>query len=221
MRALSERTPDVDPRLTRGRLWLLALASLLAPSVMMIQHLRHEAGDLNVAGDLPVLIGASAALFLLVVVRIAGLVRKQEQSAARERALRGAGTALVTATNRDGIAATLQAARSIAGETAVIRVLVSEEGEDYGRRGRRRRREDVVGVTLPLSILPQWKRDRLKTHRSIEVAVTSPRSPSRSGSHRVGVPVGRPLFMKDELRGSSSWGAAPRFRGRTGTPSRH
>ena len=53
------RRPEVDG----GRLWLLALASLLAPSVMMIQHLRHEA-DLR---DLPVLIGASAALFLLVV----------------------------------------------------------------------------------------------------------------------------------------------------------
>ena len=51
---------------SRGRLWLLALASLLAPSVMMIQL------SADVAGDLPVLIGASAALFLLVVVRIAG-----------------------------------------------------------------------------------------------------------------------------------------------------
>ena len=64
------------------------------------------------------LIGAAGVLFLLVVMRIAGLVRKQEQSAIRERALRGAGTALVTATNREGIyEATLQAAHSIAGES--------------------------------------------------------------------------------------------------------
>ena len=42
MRVLSERTPDNEPRLSRGRLWLLALASLLAPSVMMIQHLRRR-----------------------------------------------------------------------------------------------------------------------------------------------------------------------------------
>jgi diguanylate cyclase (GGDEF)-like protein/PAS domain S-box-containing protein len=197
MRALSERTPDNEPRLSRGRLWLLAFASLLAPSVMMIQHLR------NVAGDLPVLIGASAALFLLVVVRIAGLVRKQEQSTVRERALRGAGTALVTATNRDGIyAATLQAARSIAGESSVIRVLVCEEGEDYTVVAAAGGREDVVGFTLSLSILPQWKRDRLKTHRSYEVAV---------GESEIARPLGfpedslflmsGPLFMKDELRG--------------------
>ncbi len=197
MRALSERTPDNDPRLSRGRLSTLALASLLAPSVMMIQHLRNE------TEDLPVLIGAAAALFLLVVLRIAGLVRKQEQSAVRERALRGAGTALVTATNREGIyAATLQAARSIAGENAVIRVLVGEESEDYTVVAAVGGREDVVGVTVSLSILPQWKRDRLNTHRSYEVNVKE---------SEIAVPLGfppesefllsGPLFMKDELRG--------------------
>ncbi len=202
MRALSERTPDNEPRLSRGRLWLLALASLLAPSVMMIQYLR------GVAGDLPVLIGASAALFLLVVVRIAGLVRKQEQSAVRERALRGAGTALVTATNREGIyAATLQAARSIAGESSVIRVLVGEESEDYTVVAAAGGREDVVGVRLDLSILPQWKRDRLNTHRSYEVAVADAEL-----ADPLGFPpestflLSGPLFMKDELRGPARRG---------------
>jgi diguanylate cyclase (GGDEF)-like protein/PAS domain S-box-containing protein len=197
MRALSERTPDNEPHLSRGRLWLLALASLLAPSVMMIQYLR------GVAGDLPVLIGASAALFLLVVVRIAGLVRKQEQSAVRERALRGAGTALVTATNREGIyAATLQAARSIAGESSVIRVLVGEDSEEYTVVAAAGGREDVVGVSLDLSILPQWKRDRLNTHRSYEVAVADAEL-----ADPLGFPpestflLSGPLFMKDELRG--------------------
>jgi diguanylate cyclase (GGDEF)-like protein/PAS domain S-box-containing protein len=197
MRALSERTPDNEPRLSRGRLWLLALASLLAPSVMMIQHLR------SVAGDLPVLIGASAALFLLVVVRIAGLVRKQEQSAVRERALRGAGTALVTATNRAGIyAAMLQAARSIAGESSAIRVLVGEDAEAYTVVAAAGGREDVVGVTLSLSILPQWKRDRLNTHRSYEVVLQESEI-----AEPLGFPaeseflLSGPLFMKDELRG--------------------
>jgi diguanylate cyclase (GGDEF)-like protein/PAS domain S-box-containing protein len=202
MRALSERTPDAEPRLSRGRLTTLALASLLAPTVMMIQHLR-SADDVSATADLPVLIGASAALFLLVVVRIAGLVRKQEQSAVRERALRGAGTALVTATNREGIyAATLQAARSIAGESSVIRVLVGEDAEDYSVVAAAGGREDVVGSTLSLSILPQWKRDRLNTHRSYEVVVED---------SEIAGPLGfppesaflwsGPLFMKDELRG--------------------
>ena len=43
MSALSERTPDKRPGSRACRLWLLALASLLAPSVLMVQHLRERA----------------------------------------------------------------------------------------------------------------------------------------------------------------------------------
>jgi diguanylate cyclase (GGDEF)-like protein/PAS domain S-box-containing protein len=198
MRTLSERVVDVIPRLSRGRLTILALASLLAPSVMMIQHLR------NATEDLPVLIGAAGVLFLLVVMRIAGLVRKQEQSAIRERALRGAGTALVTATNREGIyEATLQAAHSIAGETSVIRVLVAEEAlEDFTVVAAEGGTEEVVGRTISLSTIRDWKRDRLRSHRSYEVPIheaelAGPLAlPEESNFLLSG-----PLFMKDELRG--------------------
>ena len=198
MRTLSERVVDVVPRLSRGRLTILALASLLAPSVMMIQHLR------NATEDLPVLIGAAGVLFLLVVMRIAGLVRKQEQSAIRERALRGAGTALVTATNREGIyEATLQAAHSIAGETSVIRVLVAEEAlEDFTVVAAEGGAEEVVGRTISLSTIRDWKRDRLRSHRSYEVPIQEAELaeplalPEESNFLLSG-----PLFMKDELRG--------------------
>ena len=201
MRGLSDRTVDVDPRLSKGRLGLLALASLLAPSVMMIQQLRH------VSGDLPVLIGASAALFLLVVVRIAGLVRKQEQSAMRERALRGAGTALVTATNREGIyAATLEAARSIAGESSAIRVLVSgvndESPSEFVVVAAAGANDNVVGRGVSLSMLPQWKRDRLRSHRSYEVPVVESEIAEVLGlAGECTFILNGPLFMKDELRG--------------------
>ena len=198
MRGLSERSPDVEPRLTRGRLWLLALASLLAPSVMMIQYLR------DLGGDLPVLIGASAALFLLVVLRIAGLVRKQEQSAVRERALRGAGTALVTATNREGIyAATLQAAGSIAGEGSVIRILASEGDRDaFTVVAATGGDEEVIGDTISLSLLTQWKRDRLRTHRSYEVPLHEAELAGPLGFPEESTTLlSGPLFMKDELRG--------------------
>ena len=198
MRTLSARVQDVDPKLSRGRLAILALASLLAPSVMMLQHLTRN------TADLPVLIGASGVLFLLVVMRISGLVRKQEQSAVRERALRGAGTALVTATNREGIyAAALQAATSIAGPGSVIRVLASDdEPERFSVVAASGGEEDVIRQTISLSILPSWKRDRLKSHRSYEV-------PSHEAelAGPLGFPqecttlLSGPLFMKDELRG--------------------
>ena len=42
-------------------------------------------------------------LFILAVVRMGGLVRQQAQSTLRERALREAGSALVTATGREQI----------------------------------------------------------------------------------------------------------------------
>jgi len=197
MRALSERVADVVPRLSRGRLVVLALASLLAPSVMMIQHLRDD------FADLPVLIGASAVLFLLVVMRIAGLVRKQEESAIRERALRGAGTALVTATNRDGIyAATLQAAGSIAGEGAAIRILVKDDDADEFSVVAASGDEDVVGRAVALSSLRGWKVDRLRSHRSYEVPVTQAEL-----AEPLELPedceylLNGPLFMKDDLRG--------------------
>lgn len=205
MRGLSERTADVDPRLSRPRLALLALASLLAPIVMMIQQVR------DAIGDLPVLIGASAALFLLVVVRIAGLVRKQEQAAVRERALRGAGTALVTATNRESIyAATLQASRSIAGQSSAIRILVSHETPDeFSVVAAGGGQEDTVGATMTLSILPQWKRDRLKSHRSYEVPVGEAELAEPLGlGAECAVLLNCPLFMKDELRGLLVVGSA-------------
>jgi diguanylate cyclase (GGDEF)-like protein/PAS domain S-box-containing protein len=198
MRTLSARVQDVDPRLGRGRLAILALASLLAPIVMMVQHLRGE------TGDLPVLIGASTVLFLLVVMRIAGLVRKQEQSATRERALRGAGTALVTATNRDGIyAAALQAGRSIAGESSVIRVLAGEDQpETFTVVAASGGEENVVGETVSLSILPSWKRDRLKSHRSYEVPAHEAELAQPLGfPSECTTLLSGPLFMKDELRG--------------------
>ncbi len=198
MRVLSERTPDVLPRLSRGRLTVLAFASLLAPGVMMIQHLRR------VPGDLPVLIGASVALFLLVVMRIAGLVRKQEQSAIRERALRGAGTALVTATNREGIyAATLQAAGSIAGEGSAIRVLVAEEaGGDFAVVAAAGGSDDAVGRAVSLSAFRNWKLERLRSHRSYEVPIADAElaEPLELPSE-CSFLVSNPLFMKDELQG--------------------
>jgi hypothetical protein len=50
-----------------------------------------------------VIIAASVVLFGLVVLRMAGLVRQQERSVARERTLGRAGASLVAATNRDQI----------------------------------------------------------------------------------------------------------------------
>jgi len=98
MRGLERPAADRDPKLTPLRLALLTCASLIAPAVELVHVL--DQGDM----DLVVIIGASAVLFGLVVLRMAGLVRQQERSVVRERALSGAGAALVAATSRDEIA---------------------------------------------------------------------------------------------------------------------
>src|SRR4051812_11326119 len=124
MRGLERPATDRDPKLTPFRLLLLTAASLIAPAVELVHVLRE--GDM----DLVVIIGASAVLFGLVVLRMAGLVRQQERSVARERTLSAAGAALVAATSREEIAAAaLDAIRSLAGDGAeALLCLVEDDG---------------------------------------------------------------------------------------------
>jgi diguanylate cyclase (GGDEF)-like protein/PAS domain S-box-containing protein len=123
MRELEQPAPERITRLTPLRLTLLTIASLIAPAVEATQEVRR--GNL----DLLVIIAASVVLFGLVVVRMAGLVRQQERSAARERTLGRAGASLVAATTRDQIhRAALSAARSIADQgSAVLLCIVDDE----------------------------------------------------------------------------------------------
>ena len=108
MRELEHAALDRQPRLTWSRLALLTAASLIAPGLLLAKELRR--GDV----DLVVIISASVVLFLLVVLRMAGLVRQRERSVARERALTSAGGTLVAAASRSEIVvAALQAVGSL------------------------------------------------------------------------------------------------------------
>ncbi|MEX0743240.1 MAG: EAL domain-containing protein [Actinomycetota bacterium] len=199
-RKLAEKAPDQDIRIPRGRLVLLGAASLIPQGVRAIQLLRGEATDLWVITI------STTALFVLVVLRMAGLVHRQEQSALREKALRNAGTALVTATNRESIyAATLEAASSLVGEDAGIRLLVAGDGDDadeFTVVAAAGGVEGIEGNTFNLSTLPQWKRQRLKSHRSYEVPVKEAELAGPLGMPaNAAFVLNAPLFMKEELRG--------------------
>ena len=105
MPVLSEPGPDPETRLTGQRLVLFAAAALAAPLALAVQEARGE------PVETPVVVGGSVVLFLLVLVRLAGFVRRHERAVARERILREAGAALVSALNRESIhAAALEAA---------------------------------------------------------------------------------------------------------------
>ena len=117
MGSLTERAPEQDDRIGWGRLVLLGSAALLPSLLRLIQDTRGQTIDETV------LIGATFVLFALVVLRMGGLARRQERDAARERALREAGAALVTATSRENIrAAAIAAVQSLVGNDALVRL---------------------------------------------------------------------------------------------------
>jgi diguanylate cyclase (GGDEF)-like protein/PAS domain S-box-containing protein len=122
MRTLEEPALDSRARLTPLRLGLLAGACLIAPGIRVYQEFGNP--------DVLVLIGASALLFLLVVARMANLVRQEERAASRELALRAAGVELVAAAGRDQVnEAAISAVLALVETPASVRlVLVDEEG---------------------------------------------------------------------------------------------
>jgi diguanylate cyclase (GGDEF)-like protein/PAS domain S-box-containing protein len=121
MRTLEEPALDSRTRLTPVRLGLLAGACLIAPGVRFYQAL----GD----PDVLVLIAASALLFLLVVARMAGLVRQEERTTTRELALRAAGVELVAAGGREQVnEAAISAVRALAGDQVAVRLVLRREG---------------------------------------------------------------------------------------------
>jgi len=122
MRTLEEPSQDLRTRLTKLRLALLAVACLIAPGIRIAQQFHDP--------DTLVVIIASAALFLLVVSRMAGLVRQEERAVSRELALREAGAELVAAASREQVhEAAISAVGELLGpETRARLVLFGENG---------------------------------------------------------------------------------------------
>ncbi len=82
MRRLGESGPQGSSQLTPLRLSLLACASLTVPLLIVVRRALGEHIDLYV------LTGAAAAMFSLVLLRMAGILRRHEEVTGREAALR-------------------------------------------------------------------------------------------------------------------------------------
>jgi diguanylate cyclase (GGDEF)-like protein/PAS domain S-box-containing protein len=204
VRLFSDRSTETKTRLSRTRLAALAVVSLTAPLTDAIIVSRYSTGTQRT--DQLVVIVASIVLFLLVIARMSGLVRQQEKSAGRERALREVGVALVTATNREAIHdAAIEAARALAGEDAAVRLCEEFDGgpDDFVVVAADGEASDVVGRRFSLDVLQHWKRQRLLDRDAYVV---------ESHESTIGVPLSlpqdvegsvlvAPLFMRDQLRG--------------------
>jgi diguanylate cyclase (GGDEF)-like protein/PAS domain S-box-containing protein len=197
MRTLADRVSEIDVKVSPARLAVLGLASLLAPLTQAIQSWRNQ------SVDLPVVLGATVTLFVLALVRMAGLVRTQQQSALREKALREAGAELVTATNREGIyAATLDAARALAGAGSTVRVCAALDDSDTFSVVAAVGGRDTRDSSFPISDIAEWKRERLLGRHSYQVLAyeSTLREPLGLEQDEGFVHVS-PLFIRDALRG--------------------
>lgn len=124
MRELSEPRMATPLRASYSRLRLLAVVSLIAPAVLLV---KAALGD---SVDAPVIAVVAAAMFLLVLTRMAGLVQAHGQAVAREQVLRKSAAELVAAPGRDEIhQATIAAVGElVAGHGEVVGISLSVPG---------------------------------------------------------------------------------------------
>jgi diguanylate cyclase (GGDEF)-like protein/PAS domain S-box-containing protein len=94
MAKLSEPAPVTEHRTSRARLVMLAGVSLIGPVVLIAEAANGH------SVDAPVVAAVAALMFLLVLVRMSGLVTVHQQAVARERVLRRAASELVAAPGR-------------------------------------------------------------------------------------------------------------------------
>jgi diguanylate cyclase (GGDEF)-like protein/PAS domain S-box-containing protein len=97
MRALSEPRPARAPSTSHARLVLLATVSLIAPGVLLVETALGKPVDASVIAVV------AGVMFLLVLMRMAGLVQAHQQAMSREKVLRQAAAELVAAPGRERI----------------------------------------------------------------------------------------------------------------------
>ena len=199
MAQLTERPQVRELRLSRRRLALLCGALLLVPGLLAVEIARD--GDRGV----PVLATGSVVMAVLILGRLAGLVRSKERKAARERTLRRAGAALVAATSRKEIEeAALTALASLVGEVGATRLAIANASENgltvtvaQGHRS-----GEAVGASVPFAHLPDAARVALFAHRIATVQDAPTLDLPAVGPDDVSHLVLVPLHTRGELSGA-------------------
>ncbi|MCL7425609.1 aminotransferase class I/II-fold pyridoxal phosphate-dependent enzyme [Streptomyces sp. YS415] len=127
------------------RLLILALATLIAPAILLHEAVR------DAAHDAAVIAAFSAVMFLLVILRLAVMVVAHRRAVARELALRGAAASLVSAAHRQDVNRACQAAvTTLLGPDVHHRTLVlpPEEVTDPALRKAHMTAPDALGPSL-------------------------------------------------------------------------
>ncbi len=184
MRQLVEPAPGPDERLGRSRLLLLTCSALTAPVLLLIR------GSSLATLDFYVLTVAAVILFALVLLRMTGVVHRNEEAARRETGLRLGGAGLVAAVTREDIYLTaLQTVASLADEEVVASMYIATERSD--RLAAVASSDAAVASLSPLCLddFPATVRSELEQHRAV-------------ASERLGkTEFLAPLFIRTELTG--------------------
>ncbi|HEY0535135.1 MAG TPA: bifunctional diguanylate cyclase/phosphodiesterase [Actinoplanes sp.] len=117
MTALSEPAPHSHSTdAGTQRIIFMACAALIAPAVLYVEYVNDKRTGIDPGGviDAPVIAGAAALMFLLVLLRVNGLALAQRRASARERALREAGESLfAAASEKDALLAVRHAVHTL------------------------------------------------------------------------------------------------------------
>jgi diguanylate cyclase (GGDEF)-like protein/PAS domain S-box-containing protein len=159
MGELDRPAPAATVKVTRTRFGvLLALASLMGPTVLAVQVARGE------RVDMAVIVGGSLLLFVLALLRMSGLVQalrttllKHQRSVSRETTLREAAAELVAATSQEGIhSAALDAALILTGrpDATAVRLAIGRGDELRVVAATKESAGELVGTTLETANLP-------------------------------------------------------------------
>jgi diguanylate cyclase (GGDEF)-like protein/PAS domain S-box-containing protein len=165
MRRLTEPSAARAVAFRPGRLVLLAGAALMPPAVLAVE----SAGGGRT--DVPLVVTGWVTVLLLVVARLGGLFRVQEQAVRRERVLREACADLVAADSlADGETRMLAGVRALLAGVPNRAAILHHDGEDRFRvaavEGADPPRADGGGggCRLPASVL-----DRLRARQTVEL----------------------------------------------------
>ena len=166
VRELPEALRVSEMGLSKWRLALLTAAALIVPAVLVIEAARGK------GIDIPVIAGVATVLFLLVLIRMAGLLRENERAAARERTLREAGVNLTGAVSRQNVyEATLNATLALADNDQNVQasVLVGSPEEMTLVAATSDLSTEAIGFKFSLRDLPEPVRSNLLAGRPVDL----------------------------------------------------
>jgi diguanylate cyclase (GGDEF)-like protein/PAS domain S-box-containing protein len=193
MRSVSKSAAAKMP-LTRLRILGIATAALIAPVIELVKPAARTGSDAFVVG------GAAIILFGLVVVRMIALARAQEVTVERERTMREAADALVTATSQAEILlAAEHAATMLASVEARACVFQLDPRDGVMRLVAKGADEHPDDVVIELAALSQEFTAQMMRRKAIDIpnarALLGPQAPESPGFMA-------PFLMQGKLEGA-------------------